>query len=202
VIRQVAERCHAPLVQASAADAAPYEVGLAGAHQRSNAGVAVRILDELSRRGIAVEAAAIAEGLRRPGWPGRLDWRRLPDGREVLLDAAHNPAGASALASYLEQEMPARPPLVFAVMRDKNVDEMLRILAPVIGCVVTTQASTARAQDAASLAERVRRVAPDLPVVAASSVADALAAAWRASPRIVVAGSIFLLGDVLREIRA
>lgn len=201
-IAAIARARGAPLVHASADQAAGYDVGLAGAHQRSNAGVAVGVLTELSGRGLAVGRSAIAEGLRRPDWPGRLDRRRLHDGRELLLDAAHNPAGASALASYLEQEMPARPPLVFAAMRDKSVDEMLRILTSRVGRVITTQASTPRSQDASFLAARVRSLAPDLPVVAAPSVANALAEAWRTAPQIVVAGSIFLLGDVLREIRA
>ena len=78
-------------------------------------------------------AGAIRAGLARPSWPGRLDLRRLADGREVLLDAAHNPAGAAALASYLRELEPGRLPLVFAGMRDKDVDGMLRALLPVVG---------------------------------------------------------------------
>jgi hypothetical protein len=50
--------------------------------------------------------------------------------------------------------------------------------------------------------EQARAIAPGLPLAAEPSVSSALAAAWRASPRIVVAGSIFLLGDVLREIQS
>ncbi len=66
--------------------------------------------------GLRVPPSAIAEGLAQPAWPGRLDLRRLADGREVLMDAAHNPAGAAALASYIFEWMPGepKPPLVFA----------------------------------------------------------------------------------------
>jgi dihydrofolate synthase/folylpolyglutamate synthase len=145
--------------------------------------------------------------LREPAWPGRLDLRRLADGREILLDAAHNPAGASALASYLKDSgfsasFTGRPPLVFAAMRDKEVDAMLRELLPAVGPVFVTRASTPRSADAEELAARVRALAPGTAIRVASTVSDALAAAWRLSPRIVAAGSIFLLGDVIREIAA
>jgi dihydrofolate synthase/folylpolyglutamate synthase len=116
------------------------------------------------------------------------------------MDAAHNPAGAAALASYLHESGDERPALVFSAMRDKDVDGVLRALLPAIGAVVVTRASNSRAADPAELAERVRAIEPALPVVIAPAPRDAVAAAWKLRPRIVVAGSIFLLGDVLRVI--
>ena len=101
-------------------------VGLRGAHQVGNAVVAVRVLEMLDRNGSQRAAGGCRAGLSRPEWPGRLDLRRLPDGRELLLDAAHNPAGAAALASYLQAWSNDRLPLVFAAMRDKDADGMLR----------------------------------------------------------------------------
>src|SRR5262249_20672744 len=170
-------------------------VALRGAHQIDNAVVAVRVL-ELT--GIGPRAAA--EGLARVSWPGRLDTRRTRDGLEVILDAAHNPAGAAALASYLA-EQPGQPaPLVFGVMRDKDVDGMFRALLPAIGSLVLTRPSTSRAADPAALAPRARAIRPAVPIRIESSPRDAIAGAWRLAPRIVVAGSIFLLGDVIREI--
>jgi dihydrofolate synthase/folylpolyglutamate synthase len=74
-------------------------IGLQGTHQIGNAVVAVRVLELLDEQGVSVPASAVVAGLARPSWPGRLDLRRLPDGREILFDAAHNPAGAAALAS-------------------------------------------------------------------------------------------------------
>ncbi len=174
-------------------------IGLAGAHQRANAAVAVRLLQLLDSRGMSVDAAAIASGLAHPHWPGRLDSRRLPDGREVLLDAAHNPAGAAALASYL-MDAGERRPLVFAAMRDKDVTGMLAALLPASGTLIVTRASNARSADPGWLAEQARAIAPALSITVEPELGGALDAAWRVSPRIVVAGSIFLLGDVLKRL--
>jgi len=162
--------------------------------------LAVRVLDVLNSRGVAIPASATASGLAEPGWPGRLDLRRLPDGRELLLDAAHNPAGAASLASYLRERGTTMLPLVFAAMRDKNITGILAELAPVIGSLVVTRASNPRSADPSAIAEQARALAPALAVSIESSPAHAVAAAWRQSPAIVVAGSIFLLGDVMRQV--
>jgi len=199
VIARVANERGATLIRATPADAAPFTLGLHGDHQRANAGVAVRLLEQLTARGVGVPSDAVARGLANPEWPGRLDQRRLPDGRELLLDAAHNPAGAAALASYLTAESQRRP-LVFAAMRDKDIDGMFRILLPAIGAAVMTRASNPRSADPGMLADSARTIAPALPIAIEPSSTDALAAAWRMSPRIVVAGSIFLLGDVMRQL--
>jgi dihydrofolate synthase/folylpolyglutamate synthase len=190
------------VIRTSTRDVDGFEIGLRGRHQLGNAAVAASVLLVLDSHGVRVSRENVAAGLACPEWPGRLDLRRLPDGREVLLDAAHNPAGAAALASYLMEEMRERPPLVFAAMRDKDVDEMIRALGPAIGELIVTRASNARAADPETIASHARAVAPDLAVSVAASPAAALDAAWQRAPRIVVAGSIFLLGDVLTEIRA
>jgi dihydrofolate synthase/folylpolyglutamate synthase len=174
-------------------------LGLRGDHQADNAAVAVKLLELIDERGLAVSAAAIVEALERTSWPGRLDIRRTADGREALLDAAHNPDGAAALAQFLRGSPFESAPLVFAAMRDKNADGMLRALTPVVGHVVVTRASHARSGDPAELGARVRAVAPSMPVTMTYSASEALETAWRISPRIVVAGSIFLIGDVMKE---
>jgi dihydrofolate synthase/folylpolyglutamate synthase len=170
------------------------DIALRGAHQVGNAVVAVRLLELLD-----VPAPAILDGLAHVSWPGRLDVRHLTGGREAILDAAHNPAGAAALASYLQEQPGGKPPLVFGAMRDKDVDAMFRALLPAVSALVVTRASNRRAADPASLAERAGAIAPELLIVAEPSPRDALNAAWRLAPQIVVAGSIFLLGDVMRE---
>ncbi len=202
VIEQIARERGADLMRARPDDVAGLAVGLAGAHQRANAAVARRTLEALDARGLRVPAGAIAEGLAHPAWPGRLDLRRLADGRELLMDAAHNPAGAAALASYIFEWMPGepKPPLVFAAMRDKDVADMFDALLPAVGPLVVTRASTARAAEPDELAAIAHRTAPATRVVVAASPGEALAAAWQMAPRIVVAGSIFLLGDVLKLI--
>jgi dihydrofolate synthase / folylpolyglutamate synthase len=197
-VEGVARQLGSPVIRASRDDVDDLTVGLRGAHQRINAAVAVRLLQLVHRCGLPVSREAVATGIADPGWPGRLDLRRLAGDRELLLDAAHNPAGAAALASYLKTECDAPPPLVFAAMRDKDTIGMLRELIPVVSRVIVTRASTPRSADPRDLAARARAINPDFPIAAEPSVADALAAAWQTSRRIVVAGSIFLLGDVIR----
>ena len=197
-IEEIAAARGAPIIRATPSDVDGLAVGLAGDHQRANAAVALKLLHVVSARGIAVPPQAIADGLARPEWPGRLDLRRLADGRELLLDAAHNPAGAAALASYLQSASTARPPLVFAAMRDKAVAEMFDVLLPAVSSLVVTKASNPRSAEPGTLATLARAAAPELPVAIEPIVAEALDAAWQRAPRIVVAGSIFLLGDVLK----
>ena len=199
-IGEIAASRGAEVIRADPRDCDGMAIGLAGAHQRANAAVAVRLLQHLDARGIPVDARAIASGLAHPHWPGRLDTRRLPDGRELLLDAAHNPAGAEARASYLLSGAGGRRPLVFAAMRDKDVTGMLSALLPAVSRLIVTRASNARAADPDRLAEQARAVAPAFSITVEPALGDALDAAWRTSPRIVVAGSIFLLGDVMKRL--
>jgi dihydrofolate synthase / folylpolyglutamate synthase len=197
-IEAVARERTAPIVHAAADDVAGLTLGLRGGHQIANAAIAVALLRILDRHGVAVPPQAAAAGLAEPGWAGRLDTRSMADGRELLLDAAHNPAGAAALASYLEAEGGPRRPLVFAAMRDKDLQGMFAALLPAVSRLVVTRASNPRSAEPKELFARARAVAPGLPISIAPLVSDALDDAWRHSPRIAVAGSIFLLGDVLK----
>ena len=101
---------------------------MAGRHQIDNAAVAMRLLETVNDRGFPVSAAAMRTGLSAVHWPARLEhltWR----GASVLLDAAHNPAGAAALASYLQACGWQGATLVFGAMRDKDVAGILAPLA-------------------------------------------------------------------------
>ena len=199
-IAEVAASRAAPVIRADPDDADGLTLGLAGAHQRANAAVAIRLLQQLDRLGIAVPDRAIAAGLADPQWPGRLEVRRLPGGRELLLDAAHNPAGAASLASYLKAEGGEPRPLVLAAMRDKDISGIFAALLPAVGRLIVTRASNPRSADPELLAQQARAIAPTLPIAVVPALDAALDAAWHASPRIVVAGSIFLLGDVMKRV--
>lgn len=174
-------------------------VGLRGAHQIHNAAVAVRILELLGEMGVGVPPESIVNGLAFSGWPGRLERRRLPDGREALLDAAHNPEGAAALAAFL-RETGSRPPLVFAAMRDKDIRSMLVRLLPVCGRLVATRASNPRCEDPETVAALAAGIDDAVPVTAEADIDRALETAWRSSPLVVIAGSTFLLGDVMNRL--
>jgi len=179
----------------------PVRLALAGEHQVANAFVAVALLEALDDAGVHVDRRAVETGLADARWPGRLDRVVLPDGRRALLDAAHNVAGARALASWLTRAAAGTPPpvLVFAVAADKDVAGMIRALAPAVGDVVVTAFADARATEADALAIEVRAALAAAGgaarVHAAPTTAAALETAWTLSRDIVVAGSIFLLGE-------
>ncbi len=172
---------------------------LPGRHQADNATVVLALLGELERLGVRVGVEAARAGLATVSWPGRLEHVRV-EGTELLLDAAHNPAGATALRDYLLEIGWTRNVLVFGAMRDKDVRAMLAALAPVCGHLIATTAASPRAM----AADDIARVAAEIAcwtVLAEGDPAEALALARRAGGRVVAAGSIFLIGplrDILR----
>jgi dihydrofolate synthase/folylpolyglutamate synthase len=176
-------------------------LGLRGDHQVPNALVAVRLLEELERQ-LPVTGASIAAGIRDVRWPGRLQMLEDPGGRRILLDAAHNPAGAWALARYLKREFPQPLPIVFGAMRDKDVPLMLRALLPAASMMVMTEPTTPRALGAEELAGIARRLSPGATVAVEPDSARALERAWEQCSVVCAAGSIFLVGNLLAGIGA
>jgi dihydrofolate synthase/folylpolyglutamate synthase len=166
---------------------------LRGAHQRQNLQVAVRLLEEAREVGLAVDLSAIPAGVNRTSWPGRLEW--VPGDPPLLLDGAHNPAGARALADHLRTLGPFV--LLFGVMRDKAVDQIARTLFPLARCVVVTRPRVARAASPREVIDRAGAVAAD--ARRESDSRRALALARSLAPRgrpVVVAGSLYLVGEV------
>ncbi len=180
------------------ADYGAIDVALSGQHQISNAVVATRLVETVDHQGLTVDGHAVRQGLGSVSWPGRLQTIAVGRHRTALLDAAHNPDGARTLADYLDDEGPR--PLVFAAMKDKDAGGMLEALAGHVSAVVLTRASHPRSNEPAALAEVARLTLGDIPIVIEQEPAAALDAAWRFGPDIVVAGSIFLLGDVMKAL--
>jgi dihydrofolate synthase/folylpolyglutamate synthase len=173
----------------------PVLLGLRGRHQVGNAVVATLILDRLRGGPVSVDREAVEAGLRDARWPGRLDLVAI-DGRTVLVDGAHNPAGAKALASYLSEVHPERLPIVFGVMADKHAREMLAELAPVARPLILTRAPGKRGADPSTLAPMVGGASAA--IIVEPDIERALAAAWSANEAIAVAGSLYLAGEVYR----
>jgi dihydrofolate synthase/folylpolyglutamate synthase len=177
-------------------------LGLNGRHQVDNARVAVRTLEACAARGMAVDEAAIIAGLRDVSWPARLEWLRLVDGAHVLIDAAHNPAGAAAMGRYLVDAAIAPLPIVLGILKDKDVDALVGALAPYASAVVATEVASPRALPAAELAACVERVRPALEVAVEPRPERALAAALAGGGPAAVAGSIFLVGPLRARLLA
>jgi len=174
----------------------PLKLALAGRHQLENAAVAVAILETWSTRVSFVPTSAIVTGLTDCYWPARLEWLRPAGGGELLMDAAHNPAGAAALATYLQDAGLAPMPIVLAVMADKDLAGMVKPLVPVASAFVATTVPHSRARPADALAAALRVLAPKLPIEADANAEAAVERALQRSARAVVAGSIFLIGPL------
>ena len=160
--------------------------------------MAVALIDELAHQGVRVTDEAVRRGLTEAEWPGRLE-RFSQAGVDILLDAAHNPAGARALASHLEEIGWNRVTLVFGAMRDKDVPSILQTLMPFCESIVCTTAPTPRALPASEIAALAVGMAAR--VEAIDDPQTAIARAVALGRPVVAAGSIFLIGplrDILR----
>ncbi len=199
-ITQVATEAGAPILHARARGMdrryAALKLSLPGRHQLDNAAVAVAILERWSDVASPVPAAAIETGLTQAEWPARLEWLRLRGGGEVLIDAAHNPAGAAALASYLEDLGSPQLPIVFAAMADKDAAAMIAALEPAASMFVATTVPHARARSADEMAAEIRRHAPGKLVVAETLPEAAVARALEHSAKAVACGSIYMIGPL------
>lgn len=174
----------------------PTRLALLGRHQAGNAVVAVRVLEAWSERVAPVPAEAIVAALSDCKWHARLEWLRLPQGGALLIDAAHNPAGAQALADYLRDAGVAPLPIVLAVMQDKDLRGIVGALAPVASAFWATTVPHSRARSAETLAAEAAALAPSVAVHVDPSPDEAVRRALAATPRVVVAGSIFLVGPL------
>ena len=165
-------------------------MGLAGAHQRGNAAFAAAALRLLDAAGVRVAEAAIAAGIAGARWPGRLETVA-----DVLLDGAHNPDGAAALAAALADLHPGRPvELVFGVLADKDHRGMIAALAPAVRRFHLVAPPSPRARPVAEYRELVER---SRPADAHGSVGEALECARRGAADgalVCVAGSLYLVG--------
>lgn len=164
------------------------ECPLAGEHQLENALTALTALDAL---GLSDEA--IREGVRRTRWPGRLE--RVAERPDVILDGAHNPSGARALAHYIERFFAGRRVwLIYGAMRDKAVTEIAGALFPLAQEVIVTAPAQARAVRP----EAIRGLVDHPRLRAAATVGEAIETAQReAGPEdaIFVSGSLFVVAE-------
>jgi dihydrofolate synthase/folylpolyglutamate synthase len=204
-------------------DGEPLEIDspLAGHHQQRNIALAIAAASELrnqssykmaqtdptsNQKSYNISNAAMEQGIRDTKWPGRLELVTFPEGPSLLLDVAHNPAGAWALRAAIAQLPEGQPrTLIFSCLRDKNLKEMSQILFPLF------DSSADRPHDhilfapidnprAAGLEELLAAAAAlDIPAHAAPHLAAALARARVVTPPegvIIATGSVYLVGEI------
>ena len=177
---------------------------LAGQHQRRNIALAVAAAVEISNNhGFKITPAQIAEGIRQTQWPGRLERMQVAGKADVLLDVAHNPAGAWALRAALssletaENGSGRKRVLVFGCMKDKAYQEMAQVLFPMFDLVIATPVESARSASAEEIVAAAQGTG--VRAMTARDGQEALERAWAEAPReglVMVAGSVYLVGEV------
>ncbi len=174
-----------------------YVPGLAGRHQGENAAVAIASAEVLDRTWQPIGKAAMLRGVRDVRWEGRLE--TVSTHPLVVLDGAHNEEGVRSLAAHIRDVIRRPVIVVFAAMKDKDIRTMSRILFPAARTIILTQVPNRRSAlpadilaAAPSFAARAR-LEPDV----AKAVHSALAESAGRVP-VVIAGSLFLVGEVKR----
>jgi len=172
-------------------------LGLRGRHQVTNATVAIRLAEAMRRQGFEISANAVIEGLANARHAGRLEL--IPGEPPVLLDGAHNPSGAQALRSFLDEFVKSPITLVVGVMKDKNLQEITETLFPIAEFLVITQPDNPRSAHPDALIELAADHISEDKIIVAKSVQDAIALAKQITPptaTICVTGSLYLVGEV------
>ena len=175
---------------------------LVGRHQLRNVALAITAAEQVAKKGFTgITAESIERGIRDTTWPGRFQIIEPKQGwPEIVLDVAHNPAGAWALRSSLSERYEDRP-LIFVVgaMRDKAISEMAEILFPMAERVIATQPQNPRAAMPEEIRQAAARTGTDIECVAAVPAAiERAREAALPDGVIVVTGSIYLVGEAMQ----
>jgi dihydrofolate synthase/folylpolyglutamate synthase len=194
VIRARAVECQAPLEFVTK----PYDktpIALFGSHQNENAALAIASLCAAKTE---MGDSAIARGLARIEWPARF---QLWDER-TIIDGAHNPAAARALAgTWREIFGTQRATLILAILADKNLRAICEALAPISEFVLLPKIRSERAATPEQLARVLSGITPLLPYSTTPSIARALELAQAKSDPILITGSLHFAGEVLAHLR-
>ncbi len=192
VLRSEADRTGARLLEVPPSSEWDDVSPLPGAHQRANLALAVAA----ARSFAPLDNGTVRRGIAAIRWPGRLQTVPRPGLRPLLVDGAHNPAGAEALAAHLDAAgLAGRVDLVFGALGDKSVEGMFAPLAARSNRVVLVAPSSPRAIPPEALAARLG--APGLPRAASLEEALEALAGNVEDPPILVAGSLVLAGEAL-----
>jgi dihydrofolate synthase/folylpolyglutamate synthase len=164
-----------------------YAIALPGAHQQWNAALAVAAL---CKAGLPLSSDSVRHGLSTVSWPGRFEEIRPG----IILDGAHNPHAARVLVETWKSEFPGiKPALVFSAVSAKDIAGILEVLAPLASTIFLCPVDTPRA---VSVEELAALLPPNAPAHESfSTFRDAFAAANAHGTPILIAGSLFLVGE-------
>lgn len=175
------------------------EISMVGRHQAENLKTALATLEILRKSGaVKLDREALYEGLKRARQPGRFEV--ISEDPLVIIDGAHNEAGAQALQETMAQHFAGKRILLVAgILADKEIDSIVKFLTKITDHIIVTEPDNPRKLAAEKLAEHVAEFG-----VAAEAVSDVEAAVHRAKELadgydvILFAGSLYLIGDVRR----
>jgi dihydrofolate synthase / folylpolyglutamate synthase len=173
------------------------QLNLRGEHQIINARTAIHLAEELRQQGLCISKAAIEAGLQKVNWVGRLEIIQFR-GKQILLDGAHNLAGAKTLQDFLgayESEIPIT--MIFGAMNDKAIAGMAEMLFPFASIVIATRVNNPRSADPLVIADAATQLG--IPSIQCESVTAACAEAFSRTPQnglICVCGSLYLVGSL------
>jgi dihydrofolate synthase/folylpolyglutamate synthase len=173
---------------------------LPGRHQLRNLALAITAAEELNHCGFRITPKNVEQGIRATQWPARFQVIPANDELpEIVLDVAHNPAGAWALRSALSAFYEDRPLIfIFGAMRDKAISEIAGILFPLAECVIATHAENPRAATAQEVEAAAAHTQTE--IIQENSVRSALERARMlagSSGVVVITGSIYIVGEAL-----
>lgn len=184
---------------------------LLGRHQLRNIALAIATAEQLNTCGFSIGPMDIEHGIRETNWPGR--FQRIPatlEQPEILLDVAHNPAGAWALAAALSECYADRPvTMVFGILRDKAVSEVVQILFPRVRQVIATQAANPRSATPLEIHEAANGIIANIheemtvPAALKRAFSEVMAQRSESTPHpagngvVLITGSIYIVGEAL-----
>lgn len=172
-------------------------IAMIGRHQVDNASLALLTTEVLKRQGLAIPEAAVRAGLAAARWDGRLE--KIGENPLVLLDGAHNPAAAERLANALKEVFAGhyeRLILLLGILGDKDMEGIIRPLAPLADLVIVAPPDYYRASLPVQMKRIVKKYTPN--VEESASIAGAIQTALAgASERdlICITGSLFTAGE-------
>ncbi len=175
-----------------------YPIPLAGAHQLINAQIALEVISQLRQKGWKLPVSQVQKGIANTHWPGRLQWVHW-QGKKILLDGAHNPQAAQVLRQYIDEQN--FPPVhwMIGLLKTKDAVEILQHLLRAGERVSFVPIPGHYYHETAYLNDLAQRICPG---IFSQPYADSCSALAAIAPSdiIVICGSLYLIGQVLKLI--
>jgi dihydrofolate synthase/folylpolyglutamate synthase len=186
-----------------------YQVPLPGAHQLSNSALAITALQLLQSQGWAIDSTTIIEGIAKTSWFARLQWITW-QGRSLLIDGAHNPAGAIALRHYIDHSNKVRSPIqwVMGMLANKDHADVFQALLRPGDRLYLVPVPDHASADIEALMALALTICSDLAECrSCATVLTGLQAAFQVSEAdptagtTILCGSLYLIGDFFRTVQ-